>query len=395
MNYENILNQRIQGVKPSGIRKFFDILEEMTDAISLGIGEPDFVTPWHIRDAGIYSLERGHTKYTSNAGLLQLRREIAAYLNRRFDLQYDYAHQIVVTVGGSEGIDLALRCLLNPGDEVIIPTPSFVCYGPLTEMSGGVPKYLELKVENKFRLTPEELRAAITPNTKVLVLPFPCNPTGGTMDRQDLEAIAQVLEGTDIMVLSDEIYAELTYGQRHVSPANLTSLKDRTIVVNGFSKSHAMTGWRMGYVCGPEPVIQQMLKLHQFGIMSAPTTSQYAAVEAMRNGDPDIEHMREEYDRRRRYLVENLNRIGLSCFEPKGAFYVFPDIRSTGLSSEEFCERFLMEEKVAVISGAAFGPGGEGFIRCCYATSMKDIAEALTRMDNFLTNLRKKQAREG
>ena len=395
MNYENILNQRIQGVKPSGIRKFFDILEEMTDAISLGIGEPDFVTPWHIRDAGIYSLERGHTKYTSNAGLLQLRREIAAYLNRRFDLQYDYAHQIVVTVGGSEGIDLTLRCLLNPGDEVIIPTPSFVCYGPLTEMAGGVPKYLELKVENKFRLTPEELRAAITPKTKVLVLPFPCNPTGGTMDRQDLEAIAQVLEGTDIMVLSDEIYAELTYGQRHVSPANLTSLKDRTIVVNGFSKSHAMTGWRMGYVCGPEPVIQQMLKLHQFGIMSAPTTSQYAAIEAMRNGDVDIEKMRDEYDGRRRYLVEGLRRIGLPCFEPKGAFYVFPDIRSTGLSSEEFCERFLMEEKVAVIPGNAFGPGGEGFIRCCYATSMKDIAEALTRMDNFLTNLRKKQAREG
>ena len=389
----NILNQRIQGVKPSGIRKFFVILEEMTDAISLGIGEPDFVTPWHIRDAGIYSLERGHTKYTSNAGLLQLRREIAAYLNRRFDLQYDYAHQIVVTVGGSEGIDLALRCLLNPGDEVIIPTPSFVCYGPLTEMSGGVPKYLELKVENKFRLTPEELRAAITPNTKVLVLPFPCNPTGGTMDRQDLEAIAQVLEGTDIMVLSDEIYAELTYGQRHVSPANLTSLKDRTVVVNGFSKSHAMTGWRMGYVCGPEPVIQQMLKLHQFGIMSAPTTSQYAAVEAMRNGDPDIEHMREEYDRRRRYLVENLNRIGLSCFEPKGAFYVFPDIRSTGLSSEEFCERFLMEEKVAVIPGSAFGPGGEGFVRACYAASMKDIAESVARLDNFLTNLRRKQGR--
>ena len=393
MNYENILNQRIQGVKPSGIRKFFDILEEMTDAISLGIGEPDFVTPWHIRDAGIYSLERGHTKYTSNAGLLQLRREIAAYLNRRFDLQYDYAHQIVVTVGGSEGIDLALRCLLNPGDEVIIPTPSFLCYGPPTEMSGGVPKYLELKVENKFRLTPEELRAAITPNTKVLVLPFPCNPTGGTMDRQDLEAIAQVLEGTDIMVLSDEIYAELTYGQRHVSPANLTSLKDRTVVVNGFSKSHAMTGWRMGYVCGPEPVIQQMLKLHQFGIMSAPTTSQYAAVEAMRNGDPDIEHMREEYDRRRRYLVENLNRIGLSCFEPKGAFYVFPDIRSTGLSSEEFCERFLMEEKVAVIPGSAFGPGGEGFVRACYAASMKDIAESVARLDNFLTNLRRKQGR--
>jgi len=395
MNYDQIISQKIQNIKPSGIRKFFDILEEMTDAISLGIGEPDFVTPWHIRDAGIYSLERGHTKYTSNAGMLELRREIANYLRRRFDLEYDYTNQILVTVGGSEAIDLALRVLVNPGDEVIIPVPSFVCYGPLTEMAGGVPVYVELTAENGFRLTPEQLKAAITPRTKALVLPFPSNPTGGIMERRDLEAIAQVLEDNDIMVISDEIYAELTYGQRHVSPANLTQLYDRTVVVNGFSKSHAMTGWRMGYVCGPEPVIQQMLKLHQFGIMSAPTTSQYAAVEAMRNGDPDIEHMREEYDRRRRYLVENLNRIGLSCFEPKGAFYVFPDIRSTGLSSEEFCERFLMEEKVAVIPGNAFGPGGEGFVRACYAASMKDIAESIARMDNFLTNLRKKQAREG
>ena len=395
MNYDNILNERIRNIKPSGIRKFFDILEEMTDAISLGIGEPDFVTPWHIRDAGIYSLERGHTKYTSNAGMLQLRREISAYLNRRFDLQYDYASQILVTVGGSEAIDLALRVLVNPGDEVIVPVPSFVCYGPLAEMAGGVPKYLTLKAENEFRLTPEELKSAITDKTKVLVLPFPSNPTGGTMDRKDLEAIAEVLRGTDIMVISDEIYAELTYGRRHVSLANITDMYDRTIVVNGFSKSHAMTGWRMGYVCGPAPLIQQMLKLHQFGIMSAPTTSQYAAVEAMRNGDGDIEHMREEYDRRRRYLVENLNRVGLSCFEPKGAFYVFPDIRSTGLTSEEFCERFLMEEKVAVIPGSAFGPGGEGFVRACYAASMKDIAEAIARMDNFLTNLRRKQGREG
>ena len=395
MNYDNILNEKIQNIKPSGIRKFFDILEEMTDAISLGIGEPDFVTPWHIRDAGIYSLERGRTKYTSNAGMLQLRREIAAYLNRRFDLQYDYASQILVTVGGSEAIDLALRVLLNPGDEVIVPVPSFVCYGPLAEMAGGVPKYLELKAEHQFRLTPEALRGAITPRTKVLVLPFPSNPTGGTMDRKDLEAVAEVLRGTDIMVISDEIYAELTYGRRHVSLANLTDMYDRTIVVNGFSKSHAMTGWRMGYVCAPKPVIAAMTKLHQFGIMSAPTTSQYAAVEAMRNGDGDIEHMREEYDRRRRYLVENLNRIGLSCFEPKGAFYVFPDIRSTGLTSEEFCERFLLEEKVAVIPGSAFGPGGEGFVRACYAASMKDIAEAVARMDNFLTNLRRKQEREG
>jgi aminotransferase len=393
MNYEQILSQRIQEVQPSGIRRFFDILEEMKDAISLGIGEPDFVTPWHIRDAGIYSLEKGFTKYTGNAGMAELRREIAAYLHRRFQLDYDFASQIIVTVGGSEAIDLSLRCLLNPGDEVIIPVPSFVCYGPLTSMAGGTPVYLELKAENEFRLTAQELKNAITPKTKVLVLPFPCNPTGGIMERADLEAVAQVLEGTDIMVLSDEIYAELTYGQHHVSPANLPQLKDRTIVVNGFSKSHAMTGWRMGYVCGPREIIQQMLKLHQFGIMSAPTVSQYAAIEAMRNGDVDIERMRDEYDGRRRYLVEGLRRIGLPCFEPKGAFYVFPDIRGTGLKSDDFCERFLMEEKVAVIAGSAFGPGGEGFVRCCYATSMKDIAEALTRLDNFLTNLQKKRER--
>ena len=395
MNYDQILNQRIQAVKPSGIRKFFDILEEMKDAISLGIGEPDFVTPWHIRDAGIYSLEKGYTKYTSNAGMAELRREIASYLNRRFGLHYNFANEIVVTVGGSEAIDLALRCLVNPGDEVIVPVPSFVCYGPLTSMAGGVPVYVETKAENEFRLMPDELRAAITPRTKALVLPYPCNPTGGIMERSDLEALAQVLEGTDIMIISGEIYAELTYGQHHVSPANLPELYDRTIVVNGFSKSHAMTGWRMGYVCGPEPVIRQMLKLHQFGIMSSPTVSQYAAIEAMRNGDHDIEKMREEYDGRRRYLVEGLRRIGLPCFEPKGAFYVFPDIRPTGLTSEEFCERFLMEEKVAVIPGSAFGPGGEGFVRCCYATGLKDIAEALTRMDNFLTNLKRKQARDG
>ncbi len=393
MEYEKILSQRIQRVQPSGIRRFFDILEEMKDAISLGVGEPDFVTPWHIRDAGIYSLEKGKTRYTSNAGLAELRREIASYLNRRFDLKYDFASQIVVTVGGSEGIDLAIRCLVNPGDEVIVPVPSFVCYGPLVEMAGGTPVYLELKAEDEFRLTPDALRAAITPRTKALVLPFPSNPTGGIMERKDLEAVAGVLRGTDIMVISDEIYAELTYGQKHVSLANLPDMYERTIVVNGFSKSHAMTGWRMGYVCGPAPVIQQLLKLHQFGIMSAPTTSQYAAIEAMRNGDRDIERMRDEYDGRRRYLVEGLRRIGLPCFEPKGAFYVFPDIRGTGLSSDEFCERFLIEEKVAVISGSAFGQGGEGFIRCCYATSMKDLAEALTRMDNFLVNLAKKRAR--
>ena len=390
MNYDNILNRRIQGIQPSGIRRFFDILDEMKDAISLGIGEPDFVTPWHIRDAGIYSLERGYTKYTANAGMAQLRREISSYLERRFHLRYDYRDQIVVTVGGSEGIDLALRVMLEPGDEVIIPVPSFVCYGPLTEISGGTPVYVELKAENRFRLTADELRAAITPRTKVLVLPFPSNPTGAIMEREDLEAIAEVLRGTDIMVLSDEIYAELTYSQRHVSLANIPDMYERTVVVNGFSKSHAMTGWRMGYVCGPRQVIGAMLKLHQFGIMSAPTVSQYAAIDAMRNGDGDIEHMREEYDGRRRYLIENLNRIGLDCFTPKGAFYVFPCIRSTGLTSEAFCERFLVEERVAVIPGSAFGPGGEGFVRACYAASMKDIAEAMDRLDNFLTNLRRK-----
>ena len=395
MNYDQIISQKIQNIKPSGIRKFFDILEEMTDAISLGIGEPDFVTPWHIRDAGIYSLERGHTKYTSNAGMLELRREIANYLRRRFDLEYDYTNQILVTVGGSEAIDLAIRVLVNPGDEVIIPVPSFVCYGPLTEMAGGVPVYVELTAENGFRLTPEQLKAAITPRTKALVLPFPSNPTGGIMERRDLEAIAQVLKDNDIMVISDEIYAELTYGQRHVSPANLTQLYDRTVVVNGFSKSHAMTGWRMGYVCAPQPVIAAMTKLHQFGIMSAPTTSQYAAIEAMRSGDEDIAHMREEYDSRRRYLVENLNRIGLDCFEPKGAFYVFPCIRSSGLSSDEFCERFLREEKVAVIPGTAFGPGGEGYVRACYASSMRDLTESISRLDNFLQNLRRKQGQAG
>ena len=387
MNYDHILNDRIQGVKPSGIRKFFDILEEMTDAISLGIGEPDFVTPWHIRDAGIYSLERGHTKYTSNAGMLQLRREISSYLNRRFDLQYDYNSQILVTVGGSEAIDLAMRVLLNPGDEVIVPVPSFVCYGPLAEMAGGVPVYVELKAEDEFRLTPEQVKAAITPKTKALVLPFPSNPTGGIMERRDLEAIAEVLRGTDIMVLSDEIYAELTYGQRHVSMANLTDMYERTIVVNGFSKSHAMTGWRMGYVCAPKPIIAAMTKLHQFGIMSAPTTSQYAAVEAMRNCDNEIEKMKDEYDMRRHLIVSELNRMGLTCFNPEGAFYVFPCIKSTGLSSEEFCEKLLYAQHVAVVPGNAFGDSGEGFVRISYSYSIEHIIEALKRIEAFIKSL--------
>ena len=388
MNYETILNQKIQGIQPSGIRKFFDILEEMKDAISLGIGEPDFVTPWHIRDAGIYSLERGYTKYTSNAGMAELRREIASYLDRRFGLKYDYASQILVTVGGSEALDLSLRVLLNPGDEVIIPVPSFVCYGPLTEMAGGVPVYVELKAENQFRLTPEQLKAAITPRTKALVLPFPSNPTGGIMERQDLEALAQVLRDTEIMVVSDEIYAELTYGgERHVSIASLPGMKERTVVVNGFSKAYAMTGWRLGYACGPEPIIKVMTKIHQSAIMCAPTTSQYAAVTALRRCDADIEAMRSEYDMRRRFLVSSLNRMGLDCFEPEGAFYAFPSIRKTGLSSEEFCEKLLFGKKVAVVPGNAFGDSGEGHVRISYSYSIGHLSEALHRIELFLQEL--------
>ena len=389
MNYNDILNKRIQSVPPSGIRKYFDLLEGMEGGISLGIGEPDFVTPWHIRDAGIYSLEKGFTKYTPNAGLSDLRREISHYLKRRFDLEYAPIGQILVTVGGSEGLDLCFRCMLEPGDEVIIPTPSFVCYGPLVSMIHGVPVYVETKAENEFRLTPEELRAAITPRTKAVVLPFPNNPTGGILGKADLEALAEVLRGTDIMVISDEIYAELTYGQHHVSMANIPDMYERTIVVNGFSKAYSMTGWRMGYVCGPRELIAAMTKLHQYGIMSAPTTSQYAAIEAVRNGDHDIEAMRDEYNGRRRFLVDGFRKLGLDCFEPRGAFYTFPCIKSTGLTSEEFCDRFLAEEKVAVIPGSAFGPGGEGYVRACYAASMKNLDEALKRLERFLTNLKK------
>lgn len=387
MDYNSILSENIQSLAPSGIRKFFDILNEMKDAISLGVGEPDFVTPWHIRNAGIYSLEKGHTKYTSNAGMLSLRKEISAYLSRRFDLNYDPADQILVTVGGSEAIDLTMRALINPGDEVIVPVPSFVCYGPLVTMAGGVPVYIQTKRENEFRLTPDELRAAITPKTKLVVLPYPCNPTGGIMERADLEALVGIFEGTDIMILSDEIYAELTYGLKHTSPANIGVLRDRTIVVNGFSKSYAMTGWRLGYVCGPAPVITQLTKLHQFGIMSAPTMSQYAAIEALKDGDGDIAEMHKEYDRRRKFLVAELRKMGFDCFEPRGAFYVFPCIKSTGLSSDEFCERLLLTEKVAVISGTAFGQGGEGFVRMCYAASFENIKEALSRIQRFINSL--------
>jgi len=385
IDYNSVLSDNVKSLAPSGIRKFFDILEEVKDAISLGIGEPDFVTPWHIRDAGIHSLEKGFTKYTGNAGLSQLRAEIAKYLSRRFGLDYNYKNQIIVTIGGSEAIDLAVRALVNPGEEVIVPVPSFVCYGPITMLAGGTPVFIETKAENEFRLTADELRAAITPKTKALILPFPCNPTGAVMRQNDLEAIAEVLRGTNIIVISDEIYAELTYGQQqHVSIAAIPGMYERTVYVGGFSKSHAMTGWRMGYACAPADIIVQMLKIHQYAVMSSPTTSQYAAINAMRYGDADVQSMKREYDQRRNLLFSGLKNIGLECFEPHGAFYMFPSIKSTGLTSAEFCEKFLLEEKVAVIPGSAFGPGGEGFIRICYASSMEKISIALERMEKFV-----------
>ena len=387
IDYESVISRRVQDIKPSGIRKFFDILESMTDAISLGVGEPDFQTPWHIRDAGIYSLEKGFTKYTSNAGMNDVRREICRYLDRRFDLHYRPEDQVLVTVGGSEAIDLAIRCVTNPGDEILIPEPSFVCYGPIASLASGVPVPIPLTAENEFRLSPEQLLAAVTPRTKALVLPYPSNPTGGIMEREDLEAIAPILRERGIIVLSDEIYAELTYGRKHVSMANLPGMAEQTIVVNGMSKCYSMTGWRLGYACGPKELISQMTKIHQYAIMSAPTTSQYAAIEALQNGDGDIEAMKEEYDGRRRYLVDGLRKLGLDCFEPRGAFYVFPCIRSTGLSSEEFCERLLVEQKVACIAGNAFGASGEGFVRMCYAASMDNLAEALRRIGLFLNTL--------
>ena len=387
IDYNSVISRRVQGIQPSGIRKFFDILENMKDAISLGVGEPDFQTPWHIRDAGIYSLEKGFTKYTSNAGMTDVRREICNYLDRRFDLHYDYNHQVLVTVGGSEAIDLAIRCITNPGDEILIPEPSFVCYGPIATLASGVPVPIPLTADNEFRLSPEQLLAKVTDKTKALVLPYPSNPTGGIMELEDLKKLVPILKERGIIVLSDEIYAELTYGRKHVSMANIPEMYDQTIVVNGMSKCYSMTGWRLGYVCGPEPLISQMTKIHQYAIMSAPTTSQYAAVEALKNGDGDIEAMKEEYDGRRRFLVQGLRKLGLDCFEPRGAFYVFPCIRSTGLSSEEFCERLLVEQKVACIAGNAFGQSGEGFIRMCYAASMQDLEEALRRIGLFLDSL--------
>lgn len=385
MAVKRLLNPVVRDIPPSGIRRFFDIAAEMKDAISLGVGEPDFVTPWHIRDEGIYSLEKGKTYYTSNAGLRELRGEISAYLNRRFGLRYDPMSQITVTVGGSEAIDLAFRAALAPGDEVLIPEPSFVCYRPLTQLAGGVPVPIVTKAENHFRLTPEELRAAITPKTKFLVLPYPNNPTGGVMRLEHLKAIAEVLDGTDILVLADEIYAELTYGDvRHVSIAEIPEMYDRTVLVSGFSKAYAMTGWRLGYVCGHPDLIKAMTKVHQFAIMSAPTTAQYAAIEAMKNGDEDIAMMREEYDSRRRVMVKGFLDMGLSCFEPEGAFYTFPSIQSTGMDSNTFCERLLYEKKVAVVPGSAFGACGDGFVRCSYAYSIHDIEAALERIEDFV-----------
>lgn len=384
----NPLSKTITTIEPSGIRKFFDIVSEMDDAISLGVGEPDFDTPWHIRDEGIYSLEKGRTFYTSNAGLKELKIEISKYLDRRFGLSYDYNKEMLVTVGGSEAIDIAMRAMLDPQDEVLIPQPSYVSYVPCCVLANGTPVPIELKAENEFRLTAEELEAAITPKTKLLVMPFPNNPTGAVMEKRDLEAVAEVVKKHDLFVLSDEIYAELTYLDNHVSIASIPGMRERTIVINGFSKSHAMTGWRLGYACGPEVIIKQMLKIHQFAIMCAPTTSQYAAVEALRNGDEDVAMMREEYNGRRRYVLERFKEMGLSCFEPFGAFYAFPCIKDLGMTSDEFATKLLQTKKVAVVPGTAFGACGEGFLRISYAYSLDDLRIALDRVAEFVTEIR-------
>ena len=386
----NPLCEKVVNIKPSGIRKFFDIASEMKDAISLGVGEPDFDTPWHIRDEGIYSLEQGRTFYTSNAGLKDLKIEIARYLKRRIGVEYDYNHEIMVTVGGSEGIDIALRAMIDPGDEVLIPQPSYVSYEPCAILTGAKPVIIELKAENEFRLTAQELRDAITDKTKVLVLPFPNNPTGAIMERKDLEAIAEVVEEHDLFVISDEIYSELSYKGDHVSITQLPGMKERTVLINGFSKAYAMTGWRLGYACAPQVILQQMLKIHQFAIMCAPTTSQYAAIEALKNGDEDVARMREAYNQRRRFLMDAFKRMGLECFEPYGAFYVFPCIKEFGMTSEEFAMAFLEEEKVAVVPGTAFGDSGEGFLRISYAYSIDNLKVAIGRLEKFITKLRNK-----
>ena len=388
ISYEKVLSRRAQELKPSGIRKFFDMLEEMKDVVALTVGQPDFQTPWHIREAGILSLEKGKTYYTSNAGTLELREEICKYLSRRFSLSYDPKSEILVTVGGSEAIDLTIRAIVNEGDEVILPTPCFVCYDPIIHLTGGKTVSIPLKEENNFRLTADELRAAITDKTKLLILPFPANPTGAIMEKADMEAIAEVIRGTDIMVLTDEIYAELTYGKKHFSFASIPDMRERTVVVNGFSKAYAMTGWRMGFTAAPAPITREMFKIHQFAIMCAPTTAQMAAIEALRAGDDDIAEMKAEYNRRRTHLVGRLRKMGIGCFTPEGAFYVFPNISGFGLSSEEFCEKLLLEYGVAIVPGTAFGECGEGFARISYAYSLKHIDQALDRMEKMVKDLR-------
>ncbi|MDO4473351.1 MAG: aminotransferase class I/II-fold pyridoxal phosphate-dependent enzyme [Eubacteriales bacterium] len=384
----NPLSKQITEIKPSGIRKFFDIVSEMKDAISLGVGEPDFDTPWRIREEGIYSLERGRTFYTSNAGLMDLKEEISKYLERKIGVKYDPKKECVVTVGGSEAIDIAFRAMLDPGDEVLIPQPCYVSYDPCAKLAGGVPVAIPLKNENEFKLTKEELEAAITPKTKILVMPFPNNPTGAIMTREELEPIAETVKEHDLYVLSDEIYSELTYKGTHTSIASLPGMRERTLVINGFSKSFAMTGWRLGYVCGPELILEQMLKIHQFAIMCAPTNSQYAAVEALKNCEAEVDRMRESYNQRRRYLVSEFKRMNIPCFEPYGAFYVFPCIKEFGMTSDEFATRFLQEEKVATVPGTAFGDSGEGFLRISYAYSLEDLKVALGRFESFITKLR-------
>ena len=385
MDYDKLIAPAAAAMRPSGIRKFFDLAAEMPECISLGVGEPDFKTPWAVREAGIESLEHGRTRYTSNAGLKELRAEIARYLDRRMGLKYDPAKEVLVTVGGSEAIDMCIRALVQSGDEVIIPEPCFVCYEPITTLSGGVPVHVACRQEDEFRLRADALKAAITPKTKLLIMPFPNNPTGAVMEREDLEAIAEVLRGTNIMVLSDEIYAELNYGlQNHVSIAALPGMAERTVVVNGFSKTYAMTGWRLGYACGPAPIIKIMTKIHQSAIMSAPTTSQYAAITALKDCDGEIERMRNEYNMRRRLVVKSFNDMGLSCFEPRGAFYAFPCIKSSGMSSEEFCTKLLEQKHVAIIPGNAFGASGEGYARVSYAYSVEHLMEAIRRIREFL-----------
>lgn len=385
IDYDKLTNSTVRQIKPSGIRRFFDIASEMEDVISLSVGEPDFHTPWHIREAGIASLEKGRTRYTPNRGFIQLRTEVSRFFLRHYGVEYAPESQVLITVGGSEAIDLCVRSLVNPGDEVLIPEPSFVCYVPITQMAGGVPVIMETEPDKEFRLTAEQLEAHITPKTKLLIMPYPNNPTGAVMGREELEKIAAVVERHNLLVLSDEIYAALTYTQEgHITFSSLPGMLERTVVVNGFSKAHSMTGWRLGYAVGPKEIISLMTKLHQFAIMSAPTTSQYAAIEALKNGDEDIEYMRGQYDMRRRLIVDGLNQIGLKCFEPKGAFYVFPSVKSTGLTSEDFCEKLIYNKHVAVVPGNAFGDSGEGFVRISYCYSTKHITEALTRIEAFL-----------